>query len=602
MSTTLRGQWLLALASLAIINCGPPRGATGDDDDTDGGVEIPVCESFDDADGDTIADCHEGSLDSDGDGTTNDRDLDSDDDGYPDADEAGDADLDTPPRDTDDDGTADFIDGDSDNDGLRDDQERTEGTNPTNPDSDGDGYNDLVEVVIHDLCVATPGECNGDPDPLDPGKGVSMKDFFFVLPYHQAPQNKPLAFATNVSVADVQFSMDTTLSMGQEITALKSGLGTIIAQVTDPVMGVPDAAVGVSEFRDFPASPYGSMGDKPYELRQRITRIASEAQTGVNSLGEGGGGDYPESGWEALYQIATGAGVGWGTSSIPAFDPNAGYVANKHGLLGGVGFRAGSLPIIVQIADFAWHYPESTTGCGASNATATGYPNITGPHSRAQALTALGALGAKVIGIASNQFTNSCNPRGDFELAATQTGARVPPSAFDLGGRPAGCSATQCCTGVSGAGRATDADGLCPLVFEVNADGSGNFVGQIVTAIRTLVNFAGFDLAGATDSTLQPNGAGGLTDPKDFIKAITPVTLQPVPAGGVMIDTTMTSFLDVPAGTTATFDVKAENTSLPATRDPQVFTLKIRVLGDGATVLDTRQVVIIVPAAADVLL
>ncbi|MGE0871641.1 MAG: hypothetical protein AB7P03_23980 [Kofleriaceae bacterium] len=599
MSRTLRGHWLLALSSLAIIHCGPPR-ATGDDDDPDGGVEIPQCDSYDDADGDTIADCHEGSLDADSDGVPNDHDLDADGDGYADAIEAGDDDVTTAPQDTDGDGVANFLDADSDGDGLRDDQERTEGTNPTNPDSDGDGFNDLVEVVIHDLCVATPGECNGDPDPLDPSKGVSSKDFFFVLPYHQAPQNKPLEFATNVSVADVQFSMDTTLSMGQEISALKAGLGTIITQITDPVTGVPDTAVGVSQFRDFPASPYGSMGDKPYALSQRITRIASEAQTGVNSLGEGGGGDYPESGWEALYQIATGGGVGWGTGSIPPFDPNAGYVASKHGLVGGVGFRAGSLPIVVQIADFAWHYPESTTGCGTSNSVATGYPNLTGPHTRAHALTALRAIGAKVIGIASNQFTNSCNPRGDLELVATQTGARVPASAFDLGGRPAGCAATQCCTGVSGVGRAPDGDGLCPLVFEVNADGSGNFVGQVVTAVRTLVKFAGFDVSGATDSAPQPNGSGGVTDPKEFITAITPVSLLPIPTGGVMIDAATQSFLDVPPGTTATFDVRAENTTLPSTEDPQVFTLKIRVLGDAVTVLDTRQVVIIVPAAGTI--
>ena len=51
----------------------------------------------------------------------------------------------------------------------------------------------------------------------------------------------------------------------------------------------------------------------------------------------------------------------------------------------------------------------------------------------------------------------------------------------------------------------------------------------------------------------------------------------------------------------ATFDVKAENTILMQAADPQVFTLKIRVIGDGITVLDTRQVVIIVPPAGSVI-
>ncbi|MGE0871793.1 MAG: hypothetical protein AB7P03_24770 [Kofleriaceae bacterium] len=605
MKATWWTQWLVALGAIATIQCSTSSRSTGDDDDDDDDDPVPVCASYVDSDGDSIADCHEGDVDTDGDGEPNDRDLDSDGDGYTDANEAGDDDPETPPRNTDGDSTPDFIDADSDNDGLRDDKELAAGTDPTSTDSDGDGFDDLVEVVIHELCVANPGECNGDPDPLDPAKGVSSDDFYFVLPYEQPPQTKPLAFATSVSTADIQFSMDTTGSMMQEISALKTGLGSIITQITDPVMGVPDTAIGVSHYKDFPYSTFGDPSDTPYQLRQRITRIASEAQAGVDSLSSLGGLDLPESGWEALYQIATGDGVTWNSSSIPPFDANVGYVASKHGLIGGVGFRAGALPIIVQIADAAWHYPESTTTCYyAGTIVSTGYDGLTGAHTRAQTLTALSTIGAKVIGIVANEFPTSlgtCNPRPDFELAATHTGSRVAPSAFDLGGRPAGCSPTQCCTGVSGAGKPTDSDGLCPLVFEVNSDGTGNFVGQVVRAVRALVNYGEFDLSGTTDSTLQPNGSGGLTDPKDFITAITAVGLTPVPTGGVMIDATGHIFLDVPPGTTATFDVEAANNIVPQTQDAQVFTLKIRVLGDGATVLDTRQVVIIVPAQSTVI-
>src|SRR5262245_36183094 len=76
-----------------------------------------------DQDGDTISDTHEGreaGADTDGDGTADYLDTDSDDDGVPDQIEAGDAALDTPPADSDGDGAADFRDTDSDDNGLPD--------------------------------------------------------------------------------------------------------------------------------------------------------------------------------------------------------------------------------------------------------------------------------------------------------------------------------------------------------------------------------------------------------------------------------------------------------------------------------------------------
>jgi hypothetical protein len=581
---------------LFAVACGPtsPQGPDAGDD-----IPDPNCIRDVDTDGDTIADCDEGTEDPDNDTVPSDHDLDSDGDGYPDADEAGDADMATPPRDTDSDGRPDFLDGDSDNDGLLDAQELAAGTNPTNADTDGDGFSDLVEVTIHQLCVMNPDECNGDPDPLDPNVGVSPLDYFFILPYQDPEQRKPLDFATDIAIADVQFAMDTTGSMGDEINALKNGLNSIITQITNPATGVPNTAIGVSVFKDFPVFPYGSAGDVPYQLRQRVSSVASEAQAALNPLTAAGGGDTPESGWEALYQIAAGTGVNWGSGSIGGFNAANGYDANKHGLIGGVGFRAGALPIIVQIGDAFPHFPDGGGTCsdGFFNAN-IGYPGLGGAHARSAAITALTGIGARVIGIVSNEFSptaGTCSPRGQLEYAATQTSARVPPAAFDLGGRPAGCSASQCCTGVSGTGKAPDASGLCPLVFEVNANGTGNFVGQVVNAVKSLVNFAVIDVSAAKDSAPQPNAFGGTTDPKDFITDIIPVTLTPTPPGGVQLDGTGRIFLDVTPGTTATFDVQAENTILMQAADPQVFTLKIRVLGDGVTVLDTRQVVIIVP-------
>ena len=87
-----------------------------------------------DSDGDTIGDLEETSagqaVDTDSDGDIDAVDLDADDDGRPDAAEAGDGDLATPPVDSDGDGTADYRDVDSDDDGVPDAVDEC----PTDPD------------------------------------------------------------------------------------------------------------------------------------------------------------------------------------------------------------------------------------------------------------------------------------------------------------------------------------------------------------------------------------------------------------------------------------------------------------------------------------
>lgn len=108
-----------------------------------------------DQDGDGISDVHEGradGVDSDGDGTPDHLDDDSDNDGISDALEAGDTLVTTPPVDSDDDGTPDFQDLDSDGNGVRDDLEGEADidgdgrTNRVDLDNDGDGLLDTEEI------------------------------------------------------------------------------------------------------------------------------------------------------------------------------------------------------------------------------------------------------------------------------------------------------------------------------------------------------------------------------------------------------------------------------------------------------------------------
>lgn len=138
--------------------------------DNDGDSVADVDDTDDDGDG--WEDAAEGAGDNDGDGLPNNLDGDSDGDGTPDEDQGGDNDGD---------GSADFLDvddedgpqGDTDGDSLSNIDEGALGTDPTLPDTDGDGRDDDEEVGD----VATPTDSDGDSvidarDEDDDGDGI----------------------------------------------------------------------------------------------------------------------------------------------------------------------------------------------------------------------------------------------------------------------------------------------------------------------------------------------------------------------------------------------------------------------------------------------
>ena len=527
-----------------------------------------------DSDNDTIADWYEAFGDRDEDGTQDRFDLDSDGDGFLDSEEAGDADIDTDPIDTDEDGTPDFTDFDSDGDGLRDESEAgcPGSSSRLLEDSDSDGYSDLAEIAV-------------GSDPCNRLWDVSHEvEFFFILPPEEE-QSAPLSFSTNVQQADVLFHMDTTGSMRDEISNLQTGIIGMIDDIDDVVENV---AFGVSSYRDFPVSGYGNAGDYPFRLDQRITKRASSAQSGAGRLAHGGGDDTPESGWESLYQIATGAGgVSWSGGSLGAFNPASGRIVGvADGTIGGVGFREGSLPIVVQFTDAKSHNNDYYAYSSAY---------VTGPHYRTQALNELNARQIRVVGIASAQGGTPLWE--ELEALATATGAVVPVCAF----RNA-CGADRCCTGIGGAARGgARPGGSCPLAFQINSDGSG-LSGSTVDAIEFLATAGTMRVS--TRVVADPVAARDGVDTACFITAVIPNRF--VHADSCSADPTMAdhyppsgvldSFDNVTNGTQVYFDVFAENDDcVEPTADPQAFKATIEVVGDGVTVLDSLEVTVIIP-------
>lgn len=159
------------LALLVAMGCdGSAQPDSGPNSPDGGGAPVVRCSSIDDPDGDRISSSDEGEEDPDGDGIPNYLDDDSDGDGFSDADEAGDADCNTPPKDTDGDGIPDFLDTDANGDGVEDAEQDGDTDGDGIPDRldtdvDGDGLENHVEWGDGDEPVDTDGD--GIPDLFD---------------------------------------------------------------------------------------------------------------------------------------------------------------------------------------------------------------------------------------------------------------------------------------------------------------------------------------------------------------------------------------------------------------------------------------------------
>jgi hypothetical protein len=300
--------------------------------------------------------------------------------------------------------------------------------------------------------------------------------------------------------------------------------------------------------------------DRPFELLSPLTKDITRLASGVAALDAplGHGGDGAESGAEALYQIATGEGfVLEGTPVVARFDPGR---AGSLGTVGGVGFRAGALRVVVHITDAPPHSPEDYGS------------DIPGTHGFPEASAALRDRGVHVVGIASGT-----EARPHLESLAIQTGAYRPAE----GG--------SCATGTLG-DEVRAIDDLCPLVFDIYPDGSGLSV-AIIDALVGLVDQVRFrEVFGSTSDDrlgfVQRIEASAAEPPS----GITPPTRADIrPADGVK-DT----FVDVGVGTALDFLVHLQNNIVPPADYDQVFHLTVQILGD-ELVLVERQIRVTVP-------
>lgn len=179
---------------------------------------------------------------------------------------------------------------------------------------------------------------------------------------------------------DIMILFDTTGSMDDDIATAQAKLADIITAVEAETS---DPQFGVAIYEDFPLV-WGLNGNVAYDLLQSMTDNTVAVTAAINSLSTfpGSGGDTPESGYEALYQLLTGAGRnlldGGGGGPDGDFD-DPGEIAP--GL--DAGFRTNSSKVILIVGDAAFHDAGAPP---TSLQFPTGYPGA----SEADVLGALG--------------------------------------------------------------------------------------------------------------------------------------------------------------------------------------------------------------------
>lgn len=352
-----------------------------------------------------------------------------------------------------------------------------------------------------------------------------------------------LATDASLQRADVFFLLDTTGSMKEEIEEIRHRLRDDIAPLIRETF--PDVEFGVGTFSDFPFPEfyYGSLGDRPFVLELEMTADLGAVQASLDRIETTVGLDPPESQVEALYQVATGAGLGRYVQ---------GSLGCSSGGFGAPCFRDDAEPVVLLFTDAPFHN-------GPRDLLVDRYvPGLIDPepHSYDDALDALLDGRIRVIGLWSGPPDH--RDRSDIALTAGDTGAR------DQRGEP--------------------------IVFDIGEDGER--LGDGV--VKSLSDFAAAAIFDVTVAALDPDPADAI-DVTAFVAAVRPVSADP--ENGIDgLDVDAGKFLGVRAGTTVVFEVLLRADAIVPGDEPQPFGLTLQFRGDEAIFLGERDVIVVVPA------
>ena len=232
--------------------------------------------------------------------------------------------------------------------------------------------------------------------------------------------------------------IDLSGSYGDDIVNIRNLAPGLFDDIRDIVT---DSQFCVASFVDYPFHQWGtpSTGDYAYQLDQNLTANKTVWTTAINGLVVRGGFDFPESQYEGLYQIATGAG-----RDVPGAGPSLGDIAPGQKPT----FRADATKVVAITTDAAFHTPGDS-GCNfPSPPCSFGYP---GP-SQADTINALVAAGIKVIALKAPgsgiEMDQVAAATGGAVVTTSNTSAEIADAILaglsaitqDITATPVGCS------------------------------------------------------------------------------------------------------------------------------------------------------------------
>ena len=370
------------------------------------------------------------------------------------------------------------------------------------------------------------------PPPFDGGTDAGpIIDECVELPFEEPPKDVLVSFESRISAADVLFLVDTTGSMTEEIDQIAATLrDTLIPAMRDTI---GDVRFSVASIADFNVGSFGGERDVPFLLIQESTSDPATVRAAIDRLPMSNGADGPESQTEALYQAATGEGIGRFVPRALCPDDTVGYPC----------FRAEGSRIFLLFTDAQFH-----NGPGGSEPYGGIEPT---PHTYAEAVNALRAIGAKVLGL----FSGGGDPSAlrDLTAVARDTGAVRP------GGEP--------------------------LVFDIGSDGRNLDTG-VVSAVQSLVEEVPIDI-----DALAEDVEGDEYDATDFVTGIIAERADPE-SGAINLGD---RFQDVTPGTRVYFRILLQNDIFPPSMEARSYLLRVVLRGDGVTRLQTTIVQIVIP-------
>lgn len=359
----------------------------------------------------------------------------------------------------------------------------------------------------------------------------------------EAPIDQERVFAdfaleAHLRVADVMFVIDATASMRDEIEGVRRGLRDRVVPWVR--RAIPDASFGVALYGEFPVPPHARAGSDvgPYSLRAPITSDVGRIEAALAAIPSWGNADVPEAGTEALYQVATGAGLS------PFIEPSLGCPT---GGVGGACFRPEAFHVILLVTDAPLHNGPPGVPPIAD------YAFTPRPHGYVETIRALAAIDALVIGLGASDPPAGA-PMAHLRAVARDTGA------IDTAGEP--------------------------LAFDIGGDGDG-IGSDVVHAIERLAEDVPLDV-----DAIVEDRPGDAIDASRLVVAVRPRSAEP-PSGVTSIDDV--SFLGVRPGTRLTFELELDLSPLPPSRARREIPARVIMRESGRARLDWLDVLIVVP-------